>query len=340
MEAALYDPQFGYYNRSDLNRWGRSGDYRTSPELSDLFAATFASFFAAIYQQLGAPSRWTIVESGAGNGQFAAVVLDRFKRFHPSVYEATHYIIDDVSEDSRRLSRERLATVAEKVEYCELDQLAEINPGIFFSNELVDAFPVHLLTLEDGAVRELYVELEGDGHFKFSARPVSASKLTQFLERQSVDLKEGQVVEVNLHISDWLSSIAEKLTAGYVITVDYGAEQDELYGLPERFKGTLRAFRQHQFVDDVLAEPGQYDITASVNWTQVRTIGERLGLSCISLDRLDQFLLREGLLEELQRRLDASTSEAEKLEITTRAREMILPGGMASHFQVMVQRRV
>ena len=340
MQAALYDPLFGYYNRPDLIRWGRAGDYRTSPEISDLFAATFARFFAETFRQCGEPSRWTIVESGAGNGQFAAVILDRFKKFYPNVFQATRYIIDDISVDSRRLSRERLATFAERVEYCQLDQIGEVNPGIFFSNELVDAFPVHLLTVEAGEVRELYVELEDDQRFKFKPGPVSTPKLTEYLDHHSVDLKEGQVVEVNLHVSDWLSSIAARLTAGYVITVDYGAEQEELYGLPERITGTLRAFHQHQFVDDVLADPGQNDITASVNWTQVRIAGERLGLRYLSLTRLDQFLLHEGLLEELQRRLDASSGEAEKLKISTEAREMILPGGVASHFQVMVQKRV
>lgn len=340
MEAALYDPLSGYYSRPDLIRWGRAGDYRTSPEIGDLFAATFARFFAAIFREFGEPSRWTIVECGAGNGQFAAVVLDLLRRFYPSVFEATRYIFNDISEDARRLSQEKLATVAEKVEYCPLEQIDKLNPGIFFSNELVDAFPVHLLTVADGEVRELYVDLEDNKRFKFSNGPISTPRLTEFLDHHFVDLKEGQVIEVNLQVCDFLSSIAEKLIAGYVITVDYGAEQQELYGLPERFKGTLRAFHQHRFVDDVLAEPGEYDITASVNWTQLRVVGERQGLSFMSLTRLDRFLLREGLLEELQRRLDASSSEAEKLKISTQAREMILPGGMASHFQVLIQKRV
>jgi len=339
MQTALYDPLVGYYNRPDLIRWGRAGDYRTSPETSELFAATFAGHFAAIYRQLGEPSHWTIVESGAGNGQFASVVLSKFQQVYPEVYKATRYIINDVSEDARRLSRENLVTFADKVEYSGLEQIGKIDLGLFFSNELVDAFPVHLLTLEDGAVRELFVDLHNDS-FKFVTRPVSTSKLTEFLVQHAVDLKEGQIVEVNLHVSDWLSSVAEKLATGFVITVDYGFEQEELYGAPERFKGTLRAFHQHQFVGNVLAQPGQNDITASVNWTQIRMVGERLGLTCTSLTRLDQFLLQEGLLEELQRRLDASTSESERLRTTTQAREMILPGGMASHFQVMVQKRV
>jgi SAM-dependent MidA family methyltransferase len=339
MQAALYDPNLGYYNRSDLIRWGRAGDYRTSPELSRLFAATFARVFASFFHQLGEPPNWTIVESGAGNGEFAAGVLDAFRTSYPSIFEATRYVIDEQSAAAGRLARERLTTIGRKVEFCSIGETGNVNPGIFFSNELVDAFPVSLMTVENGELRELYVALDPEMRFSFLAGPPSTQKLLEFLDENSIDLKEGQVIEVNLQVSDWLTAIAEKLTAGYVITVDYGAEQEDLYGVPERFKGTLRAFHRHRFVD-VLSNPGDNDITATVNWTQLRKVGERAGLACTSLTSLDQFLLREGLLEELQLRLDSSNSDAEKLKLTTEARDLILPTGMASHFQVMIQKKV
>ena len=74
MTAALYDEAGGYYNRSDLERWGRAGEYRTSPERSELFAATFARYFAKLYDQLQHPREWAIVEIGPGAGDFAAGV--------------------------------------------------------------------------------------------------------------------------------------------------------------------------------------------------------------------------------------------------------------------------
>jgi len=339
MQAALYDPDLGYYNRSDLIRWGRAGDYRTSPELSSLFAATFAKFFASIFRQLGEPARWTIVESGAGSGELAAGVLNVLKESYPAIFAATRYVIDDQSPDAERLARERLAPVDNRIEFCSIGEVGEVHPGIFFSNELVDAFPINLVTVQNGELRELYVELDPEMRFRFLAGPLSTQTLREFLNKHRIDLKEDQVIEVNLQVSDWLSSIAQKLTSGYVITVDYGAEQKELYGLPERFKGTLRAFQRHRFVE-VLSEPGRNDITATVNWTQVMEAGDQVGLTTTSLIGLDQFLLREGFLEELQRRLAESNSEVEKLKLTTEARDMILPTGMASHFQVLVQKKV
>ena len=90
----------------------------------------------------------------------------------------------------------------------------------------------------------------------------------------------------------------------------------------------------------MLAQPGECDITASVNWTQVKTVGERLGLRVVDFESQDKFLLKAGLLAELEQQLSQAANEAEKASLTTSAREMILPGGIASSFQVLVQRRV
>ena len=134
--------------------------------------------------------------------------------------------------------------------------------------------------------------------------------------------------------------VASRLANAFVITVDYGAESVELYDPALRPNGTLRGFRQHEFVDDVLSCPGECDITASVNWTQVKTVGERAGLEVVDFARQDKFLLSAGLLNELEYQLSLAQNEAEKAALTTGAKDMILPGGMASSFQVLVQRRV
>ena len=126
---------------------------------------------------------------------------------------------------------------------------------------------------------------------------------------------------------------------GYLITVDYGAESEQLYGLASRRKGTLRAFRRHEFVDNILSEPGEYDITATVNWTVVKNAGKLVGFEVETFEALDRFLIDAGALGELEERLATGSSEAEKSSLTTAARDMILPSGMASHFQVLVQKR-
>ncbi|HEY0727766.1 MAG TPA: class I SAM-dependent methyltransferase, partial [Pyrinomonadaceae bacterium] len=250
------------------------------------------------------PSQWTIIEGGPGDGTFARRVQQALKDSHPHVFEATRYELSDAQAD------------------------AQI-PSLYFSNELLDAFPVHRLTSEG----ELYVTLDEKGHFVWEVGPLSTPRLAQF------DVAAGQIIEVNLAIDDWLASVVTKLNPEFVITVDYGAEAAELYDPVLRPNGTLRAFSRHQFVDNVLSAPGEYDITSSVNWTQVKATGERLGLKVVEFESQDRFLLRAGLLDALQYKTEHATTDSEKLKLAVDAREMILPGNMASSFQVLVQRR-
>ena len=335
MKAALYDPDHGYYQRSDRERWGRAGDYRTSPERSALFAAVFARYFARLYEELGGPREWTIIECGAGRGDFAAGVLKTLARQFPSVFEATSYIVCDVSSDALRRTQERLGDFDDRVEFSSSLEEIRVNNGVFFSNELLDAFPVHRVVQTSHGLAELYV----DGS-SWSEGPLSTPRLAEFCASYAPELAAGQVIEINLEIDEWFARVARRLSNGFAITVDYGAESVELYDAAVRPNGTLRGFRRHEFVDDVLAQPGECDITASVNWTQVKTVGERVGLKVVEFASLDKFLLNAGLLTELEYLLGMAQTEAEKASLTTGARDMILPGGMASSFQVLVQRRV
>lgn len=338
MKAALYDPVGGYYQRSDLARWGRAGDYRTSPERSELFAATFARYFAKLCDELRRPADWTIVECGAGDGRFASGVLRTLADRFPSVFAATRYLVYESSADAGRQARERLADFGNRVQFCA--ELPVVECGLYFSNELLDAFPVHRVLKKDVELSEFYVSVTPTSNFEWSPGPLSTTRLSEFIEAFSLELVEGQIVEVNLEIDDWLAEVSKKLLNGFVITVDYGAEVSELYDSTLRPDGTLRAFSRHGFVDDLLAQPGEYDITASINWTQVKSVGERLGLQVVEFDSQDKFLLRAGLLEEMEYRIAATDSDAERVRLSTGAREMILPGGMASSFQVLVQKRV
>jgi SAM-dependent MidA family methyltransferase len=336
MKAALYDPNGGYYQRSDLQRWGRRGDYRTSPERSELFAATFARYFARLYDELERPKKWTIVECGAGEGRFAAGVLRALANRFPAVFAATQYVVNELSDDAKRRAEERRIEFAGRVQFCA--DLPFVEVGIYFSNELLDAFPVHHV-VKNAELSELYVDVSLNGDFEWTTGPLSTHRLAEFCSTYSLDLAPGQIIEINLGIEEWFAQVAEKLSRGFVITVDYGAEADELYDPVLRPQGTVRAFSRHGFVDDVLAQPGEVDITASVNWTQVKRVGERLGLKVIDFAPQDKFLLNAGLLDEMQY-LTAAAGSAEKVALSTGAREMILPGGMASSFQVLVQERI
>jgi SAM-dependent MidA family methyltransferase len=124
-----------------------------------------------------------------------------------------------------------------------------------------------------------------------------------------------------------------------VITVDYGAERDQLLSAAHRQTGTLRAIHRHQFVDDILANPGEQDLTTTVDWTQIREAGRRAGLQTVRYESLHRFLLDEGLLEEIEKLASARPSDSEVLRLRTGAREMIMPHGLAASFQILVQQK-
>ncbi|MDT5158320.1 MAG: hypothetical protein QOH51_2677 [Acidobacteriota bacterium] len=342
MRAALYDESGGYYQRREAVRWGRGGDYRTSPERSALFAATFARHFAKLYEELGSPTVLYLLEAGGGAGHFAQGLLRTLRRDAPHVFGALRYVFDEACLDSRERAAALLSEFADRVEFRSASSVERpLEAAIVFSNELLDALPVHRVLVSEGGLRESYVGLDDDGGgFAFVEGNLSTPGLAEYFERMNVTLAEGQVAEVNLEAVEWMARVAEIIGRGFVFTVDYGDEAASLFGDSHRRAGTLRAFRGHSFVEDLLCCPGEQDLTTTVNWTHIRAASETAGLKTVLLERLDAFLLTAGLLEQLERESAEATDESEVTSLRLDAREMILPGGMASHFQILVQKKL
>lgn len=336
MTAALYDPHQGYYCTPGLTRWGRKGDYRTSPERSSLFAATFARYFVELHRKFETTTELVLFEVGAGGGDFAYGVLDHMQRQYQDIYQNTWYIVHEQSEDLRRMLREKLKPFETQVLYKSMDALDPLDPGIIFANELLDAFPVHRVVKHNGEVREFYVNLDADGNFVWELESISSERLKEHLRRPELQLVEGQIAEINLGIEDWLKVAANKLAKGYLILVDYGAEAKQLYDFRARPKGTLRSVHRHQFAENLLASPGTRDLTTTIDWTLVRNISQDLGFKVVQFDVQDQFLMSAGILDELKSLTNEMETEAERIKMRTQSREMILPSGMAESFQVLV----
>jgi SAM-dependent MidA family methyltransferase len=337
MQAALYDDRNGYYSGASQLRQGRNGDYRTAPETSPLFAATFARYFSKLFSELGSPSSWTIFEAGAGSGEFAYGVLTALQAHQPRVFAATNYSIDEVGADARLRAKDRLTEFTACVRFERFYEVAQpAGAGIVFSNELIDALPVHRVTMRAGKLRELCVGVNQDSFEWVESDPHTS--VEDYCLRAGLHLAEGQIAEVNLNVENFLFGAALLLKRGFVITVDYGAERDELVNAPHRHEGTLRAFHRHRLISDALASPGEQDLTTTIDWTQLREAGARVGLETLRHERLDQFLLHEGLLDELEM-LASKASDVDALRLRTSARELIMPHGLAASFQVLVQQK-
>jgi SAM-dependent MidA family methyltransferase len=340
MEAALYDERDGYYFRPDLKRWGRAGDYRTSPERSPLFAATFANYFSGLYESLGSPRQWTIVEAGAGAGHFAQGVLRTLRSHHPQVFFATRYVIDELSADARAHTLNRLSEFADRVEFRHLSELSRpLDEGIVFANELLDAFPVHRAMMHEGRLVELLVGLGEDDRFTWVKGEEVEPQLARHFAGTVVELSEGQIFEINPGVEEWMNRAAAIINRGYFVIVDYGALADDLYRGTHRRNGTLRAFRNHRFSDDPLSSPGEQDLTTTIDWSNVMRVAKKLGLQVESFERQDEFLLRAGLLDQLERMTAHASGETERLILRSGVRELILPGGLSESFQTLVLKR-
>jgi SAM-dependent MidA family methyltransferase len=342
MQAALYDERDGYYCRPDRIQQGRAGDYRTAPESSPLFAATLAQYFsklfAELFHELGSPPTWTIFETGAGGGEFAYGVLNTLRAKYPEVFSVTSYVIDEVSPTTRRRAAERLSEFADRLIFQRLVEIDRaVNAGVCFSNELIDAFPVHRVIMRDGRLSELCVGLKQDDFVWVECDPVQG--VAEYCRRVGLRLSEDQIAEINLAAEEFVARAAGLFDRGFLITVDYGVERNELLDSPDRFAGTLRAFHRHQLIDNVLASPGEQDLTTTIDWTQIREAGSRAGLRTIRFERLDQFLLSEGLLGLLSEMVTHTQDQVEALRLSTGAREMIMPHGLAASFQVLVQEK-
>lgn len=266
MEQALYHPEHGYYS-SGRARIGRAGDYFTSVSAGPLFGRLLAAQFAEMWERLGRGADFAIVEQGAYGGELAQDVLSAARSEHADFFAALSYRIVEPFPSLQQRQAAHLAVFHDKITWS--PSLAELPDfrGVHFSNELLDAFPVHLVRWTGSEWRERYVE-ERAGSFAFVDLPLSDLKIAERLRAVPVPLPPGYETEVNLAALDWIEALARKITAGLVLIVDYGWPRAEYYA-PQRTSGTLRCYSRHRVVPSPFAEIGHTDITAHVEWTSL-----------------------------------------------------------------------
>ena len=294
MEQALYHPTLGYYS-SGRCEIGRRGDYFTNVSVGPLFGRLLAGQFAEMWDILGRPDDFSIVEQGAHHGEFARDVLRWAKEESPDFFAALRYRIVEPFGVLRERQAETLHEFPGQVTWDET--LAGLEPfcGVHFSNELLDAMPVHLLERAELGWRERWVAESGDG-FGFVARPIEDERVLKQLAKIPEGLPSPYQTEVNLAALEWVDTVANKLARGFVLTVDYGYARDRFYA-PERTAGTLQCYAGHRRQSSPLEGVGYTDITAHVDWTSVAERAAECGLTLRGFT--DQHHFITGLLAQL-----------------------------------------
>ena len=335
MQTALYDPELGYYNTERV-KIGAQGDYYTSSNVHPAFGAVLARAFAELWA--GSDEPLTIVEMGSGTGQLAADVLSAMRDEHPAIFNRLICVLVEASPAMRKRQRDKLTGFEDLIRWCELEQLArEPVHGIVFSNELVDALPVHRARYSSGSLEEQYVAAIDAAHLGFVWRDPSTKRLSAYVNRLGITPGQGQIVEINLDAVDWLAKMTNTLAHGLLVTIDYGDTAQHLW-TPDRRSGTLRSFYRHSLIDSPLERVGEQDITTSVNFTALIEYGRDFGFDLVSYERQTAFLTRLGLIERIANQYSPSDS-LDDLKERLAVKNLFVPGGVSDSFRVLIQRR-
>lgn len=296
MALALGHPEHGYYARADL-RWGRDGDFETSPEVHPVFGYLWARQVLECWERLGKPATFDLVEPGAGSGAFMVAMLTWLRERAPDCFAAARpWVLDG---HARRIEEQRaaLARAGFEAEHAHLEGwLARPDPvaGVVISNELFDALPVHLVSVEGGTLLEWYVRLGADGALEFEPGQPSTPALEARFASLGVGPGDGCSAEVAVGAPALMKAITSRVERGYVLTIDYGYPAAELYA-PWRRAGTLLAFRNHSPQPNPLERPGLTDLTAHVDFTSLARAAETAGFEAGPLTTQARALVALGL---------------------------------------------
>ncbi len=372
MDLALYCPVYGYYEK-EADIIGRQGDYYTSVSVGKLFGQLLACQFSLWADEAarGNIRPMQLVEAGADHGDLARDIIQWFKGYRPDLFETLEYWILEPSKVRRSWQEKTLSSANKTVRWAE--SFAELpQPGpqfrIVFSNELVDAFPVHRfawsashctwfewgVTLGERGFEWVPITLgigePSSANRKETSAPQTSRRLLHDqlawlgsssgyehpLDRQELlsVLPDGFTIEISPAAERWWSEAARAVTAGKLLTIDYGHTFDRLLQ-PERAQGTLRAYRRHHMPQDILATPGLQDITADVNFTLLEQTGHAAGLRTTFFGSQGKFLT--AVASEIWR--NSCPFEEWTQDCTRQFQTLTHPSHLGSRFKVLVQTR-
>ncbi|MEH2088366.1 class I SAM-dependent methyltransferase [Nostoc sp.] len=360
MDLALYHPEYGYYSSDALKIGFKGGDFFTSPNLCSDFGELLAEQFLQMWEILGKPIPFSLVEMGAGQGLLALHILKYHQLHYPDFFTALEYIIVEKSPTLRQEQQQRLQDFP--VRWCNLEEIPpNAIAGCFFSNELVDAFPVHQFILETGELREIYVTtsqnltlqsssgesssppLMGErSNFAFvevTGEP-STPQLAEYLNLVEMNFTQsaypdGYRSEINLAALDWLSIVADRLQRGYVLTIDYGYPASRYYN-PRRSQGTLQCYYHHRFHDNPYINIGRQDITAHVDFTALERWGQKCNLKNVGFIQQGLFLMALGLGDRIAALSEQKQPLSQLLQHRDALHQLLDPTGLGG-FGVLIQ---
>jgi SAM-dependent MidA family methyltransferase len=262
--------------------------------VGSLYGRLLARQFGEMWRHMGEPSEFVLVEQGAHSGQCAEDVLSGLREFDPACFHAaTLWIVEPVPTLQDAQHETLREFVPGKVRWAGTLIDLPVFQGIHYSNELIDAFPVHRVARRGRHWVERRVDLQQD-RFTFVDAEISDQALQEHLARLP-DVPPDYETEVNLEAAGWVTDLASRLQSGYALIVDYGFPRAEYYR-PERTSGTLSAYASHRREPDPLQRPGEVDLTAHVDFTTLAEAAVGAGLQIGGFTDQHHFMVGLGRL--------------------------------------------
>ncbi|MFT3989952.1 MAG: SAM-dependent methyltransferase [Luteolibacter sp.] len=275
MAMALYEPNLGYYAR-EPRQVGRNGDFFTSVSVGPLFGQLLARRFLKWKHESKTTGPWRILEIGAHDGTLARDILGALQELDPAAFSALEYAICEPQRPSQAAQREKLASFSEKARIISTPETLVPLPGIVFGNEVLDALPCHLIEWRDGRWQECRVNFHEDT-FIWELHPIPENSiLAAKLPALAQNFPEGYRTEIRTNLETFLNPLVHAMGRSLFIWPDYGFARPDFYH-PDRTAGTLRTFSRHRADSDPLDSPGEIDITAHVDFTDIAEISLSLG---------------------------------------------------------------
>ncbi len=336
MTACLYEPETGYYT-SPGRKVGTEGDFYTSITVHATFGRVIAREIEACWRSLGSPEKFTLVEAGAGHGRLACDIMDFLSEQKPDCYAATRLVLVEKEPSLAEAQASLLSEHIKKLSWLTPDELKDFKfTGVLYSNELLDAMPVHRVIMTPQGLKEIYVTTNR-GDFEELTDTPSTPELEAYLVRYGIPLHPGQEAEISLAGLKWFEAVATSLQQGFILTIDYGWPKAALYA-PERNIGTLLCYYKHTVEDNPYHRIGEQDITTHVNFSALIERGEELGLKTLWFGEQSRFLISSGIIEELEAIEASDMTDRDKLKLRLTIKRLIMPeGGMGDTFKVLVQ---
>lgn len=342
MDLVLYHPEYGYYNSNKI-KIGSKGDFFTSSSLSKDFGELLATQFVEMWQILEQPSHFCLVEMGAGNGNLANDILNYLEEKYPDFLASLEYIIIEQSSsliNQQQYLLEKWQNKQIKINWHTWESIPnESIIGCFFSNELIDAFPVHKIVKFQGELKEIYLTINNDLLIE-TKDILSTDKLNQYFNLIEINLLEsnypdGYETEINILALDWIKKVSHKLKQGYLLTIDYGYSAIKYYH-PQRNKGTLKCYYQHHHHDNPYVNIGHQDITAHINFTALERQGKLCELETLGFTKQAIFLMSLGLGDRLFSLSNDKISLGQMMQRRDYLHQLINPVGLGD-FGVLIQ---